>query len=279
MCPNDCSGHGVCRTIGEIAANSYSRKQTRSENGQIFYSGVQSAFTYTLWDADMSQSCVCDPGYSGFDCSMRECPRGDDPLTSGERFCGNEACATAQMSFSITASDQSTLRFGYTAWNGRQYFTYATVNSLTRAGGAISGTNLPSASTNSGIMMLALRAMPGGFLQSSEVTSVDFDNSANACLAGNKCTYTIDYKAAGAQQLMEIAVVEGTAVVSDVTFLSSGSTVLDGNTESITCSGRGMCDFSSGLCNCFAGYFGGACEYQNALSGGGSQSSAPATVV
>lgn len=35
----------------------------------------------SAWDADILHGCVCDPGWTGFDCSQLECPRGDDPLT------------------------------------------------------------------------------------------------------------------------------------------------------------------------------------------------------
>jgi hypothetical protein len=58
-CPEDCSGHGRCQTVAQQAGS----------------------FTYALWDADMSRSCVCDPGFSGPDCADRACPIGDDPLT------------------------------------------------------------------------------------------------------------------------------------------------------------------------------------------------------
>jgi hypothetical protein len=36
----------------------------------------------------------------------------------------------------------------------------------------------------------------------------------------------------------------------------------DGGTEGRDCSGRGVCDYSSGQCNCFKGYFGERCESQ-----------------
>lgn len=41
--------------------------------------------TYTDWDSEAIQACVCDGGYFGSDCSQRYCPKGDDPLT----FCDN----------------------------------------------------------------------------------------------------------------------------------------------------------------------------------------------
>ena len=40
----------------------------------------------------------------------------------------------------------------------------------------------------------------------------------------------------------------------------------EGSSEGRECSGRGTCDFSSGLCNCFAGYFGEKCQTQNTIA-------------
>ena len=34
---------------------------------------------YTNWEADMLQSCLCDAGWEGYDCSQRSCPKGRDP--------------------------------------------------------------------------------------------------------------------------------------------------------------------------------------------------------
>lgn len=39
--------------------------------------------TYSGWDMDMIHGCVCDPGWTGHDCSERSCIYGDDPLTPG----------------------------------------------------------------------------------------------------------------------------------------------------------------------------------------------------
>jgi hypothetical protein len=60
-CPADCSGHGVCNTIKEIAMH---------DNGNI----------YELWDEDITLGCECDAGYYGADCSLRRCKYGADPL-------------------------------------------------------------------------------------------------------------------------------------------------------------------------------------------------------
>ena len=38
---------------------------------------------YELWDADKIQGCVCVDGYAGFDCSLRDCPVGSDPMSQG----------------------------------------------------------------------------------------------------------------------------------------------------------------------------------------------------
>jgi len=60
-CPNDCSGHGTCEHIKTLAA---------MDSGNI----------YDLWDAEMTMGCLCDAGYSGPDCSSKDCKYGIDPL-------------------------------------------------------------------------------------------------------------------------------------------------------------------------------------------------------
>jgi len=36
---------------------------------------------YATWDFDKVFGCKCDGGYTGYDCSERSCPTGDDPMT------------------------------------------------------------------------------------------------------------------------------------------------------------------------------------------------------
>ena len=50
--------------------------------------GVPAGFSYgsdpnnaATWDATRIYGCLCDPGYEGYDCSLRSCPYGDDPGT------------------------------------------------------------------------------------------------------------------------------------------------------------------------------------------------------
>ena len=76
-CPNDCNGHGVCRSMDYNA-----RAQGKLANVASYAS---STYAYTTpWDHDMIYGCACDTGYSGFDCSQRLCATGDDPLTLGQ---------------------------------------------------------------------------------------------------------------------------------------------------------------------------------------------------
>lgn len=59
--PNSCSGHGVCKTIRQLAKSDYGNE-------------------YKLWDKDVTMGCECDDGYGGPDCSERLCKHGVDPL-------------------------------------------------------------------------------------------------------------------------------------------------------------------------------------------------------
>lgn len=40
---------------------------------------IRAPVSYENWEADKVQSCLCDPGWEGYDCSLRTCPKGRDP--------------------------------------------------------------------------------------------------------------------------------------------------------------------------------------------------------
>ena len=87
-CPNDCSGHGICVSLRQMA---------RMPNAlplapNTYYEGDDDA---TTWDEEKLFGCVCDsswpvgltsgtrqePEWFGPDCSLRHCPSADDPRT------------------------------------------------------------------------------------------------------------------------------------------------------------------------------------------------------
>jgi len=68
-CPSSsagyCSGHGTCQSIAKISSDAYQN-------------------VYDLWDEGATMGCVCDSGYKGADCSLKECKSGVDPLYHGD---------------------------------------------------------------------------------------------------------------------------------------------------------------------------------------------------
>lgn len=101
LCPNDCSGHGQCVSIKEMARLS----NALPLNANTYYEGGADS---TTWDEDMTFGCVCDsswevglgagqtqePEWFGPDCSLRHCPSADDPRTIAvETNCTNVAAA------------------------------------------------------------------------------------------------------------------------------------------------------------------------------------------
>ena len=113
----------MCYTVGEIA-ESGATTFVQSALGTNTYAGVLQATTYRLWDEDKNTACVCDTGYSGIDCSLRECPYGDDPLTWDESTCGGTACVQEKQSFSVDGGQAvGTYFLLFTDFDGTQYKT------------------------------------------------------------------------------------------------------------------------------------------------------------
>jgi hypothetical protein len=86
-CPSDCTDHGTCETIRELAAfKGYNTNEnvdaTTSAAGAVddFDLAVEESYSYDLWDHDKTMGCKCDPGFYGADCSIVKCKYGVDPL-------------------------------------------------------------------------------------------------------------------------------------------------------------------------------------------------------
>jgi len=82
-CPNDCSGHGTCEYIEDLAYGVVPGQYWGffAEHGGIYK--TPKTFDNTIskvWDYHKSMACVCDPRYIDVDCSRRMCPKSNDVL-------------------------------------------------------------------------------------------------------------------------------------------------------------------------------------------------------
>lgn len=72
---NPCNGHGRCMTMAELAL-------WADKNGDATeYVYGSDPNNFATWDHDRVHGCHCDPGFSGYDCSLVNCPTGDDAGT------------------------------------------------------------------------------------------------------------------------------------------------------------------------------------------------------
>lgn len=214
-CANDCTGHGACVPIKYYAQESdiYDEKKSYTK----------------IWDADKIHGCVCDLGYTGYDCSLRECPKGDDPLTSGQV---NEkqlvVCTATEGSFTLTFYKQGPPFRPYTtppiAYN-------ANANSVTQA--------------FEGIADVTILFNEGTSICSSDaqiIASVEFNQDFGDLPA----------MIPGGDQVQNVKVfTDGNPATSPS---PSVPVSVKGNKENIDCSGRGFCDELTGVCACYTSY-------------------------
>eukprot|EP01036_Dinobryon_divergens_P032030 gene32030-41538_t len=96
-CPNDCSGHGRCLSMRQLAAHS-SALPLSDLSYRYNLPSTYSNMTTRTWDSDKIYGCLCDsswdvglasnqtqePEWFGADCSLRHCPSADNPRTAAD---------------------------------------------------------------------------------------------------------------------------------------------------------------------------------------------------
>lgn len=232
-----CSGHGRCLSMANLALETI-------DNGDV------TDITYgadpneaTTWDSDSVFGCICDEGYSGYDCTKKTCQLGDDPGTYGQY---NE------LQLVECAADSGTFTLAFRQGVGPKRPIETTVNIKANASAIdvekalenlyniddievsfSSGTTACYTSTDScNIIKLQFVTEHG------DVPEVVADGSLLADSTGDVGTGSIDVFS------------DGSKTSSSCGSLKS----VKGDTESEECSNRGLCDRNSGLCTCFAGY-------------------------
>lgn len=233
-CAEGCSGHGTCETMAEV-------------NGG-----------YTGWDKDKIMTCKCDPGYEGSDCASRMCIPGDDPMSvktdAGADQVNQVSLLTITGSGAITAGD-FTLKV--TDWRGETWETWPIALSAVVPTG-IEVKEALEALPNHAVPEVTVTVSDGAGNPASTTTRVwsitfkDARNSGDVTLEAN----TVGCTTQGCQPVVTGIAGSHTAVVTKFTAAT---------TESLVCSARGDCDSEMGLCKCYDGYTGEACEMQTII--------------
>ncbi|ETV66968.1 hypothetical protein H257_16764 [Aphanomyces astaci] len=258
---NECSGHGQCLTLRQLAP-------------LVRSNGVVAGFTFGddpnnpwTWEAEKIQSCLCDPPFYGYDCSLVDCPHGDDPNTYLDvQEVQQVQCIASGGSFTLTFREQTTASI---AWNAN----LATVKQALEALQSIESVVL----TFSGSSTTVCTATTPGV-----TTTIRFvyELGALPCLQNDK------------SQLLDAVQGDGTPGTGTVNVNCGGETLLGqylsvvGTREDAVCSNHGVCDTQVGVCRCDPFYassdgLGGAglrgdCSFRTAMAkgGGGGGSSA-----
>jgi len=277
-CPNGCSGHGRCLKNSEINTEYTSLNGPNDE----------------YWDQHRTQSCVCDRGYSGYDCSERICPFGDDPTTA----CSENSAADYQLIQAVYSDNSTFFTVQFTDMFGGT-FTTRPVSVASCEVDADGGCRelqyalmeLPNFAIPEVEVDLVDQTEDGGAYQNTYV--IHFSDASNTGKQNTvKCEQVADSTVAGAAPRYANVVACETYNIgqpewydeagNELTLQTTAGTITSSYSmsdliapctgdlcsqtayeEFVPCSNKGTCDTATGVCVCSEGHFGEACEKQS----------------
>ena len=257
ICPADCDAHGQCHSMRHHAST-VDKGTLRIPSP---YTNVRSAYTYrNNWDADMIYGCTCDSGYDAWDCADRRCVHGDDPMTTGQPDevqllrCDIDPTdpnyAGPQLTLSFRGAITRPISPSASPSDLKNYLeelpTIGIVEVIYTSGGTTlcdasfngAGSNPNTQPVGSNIVMIRFLSEHG------DLPLLIVLDQKGKPLYGNKDN--LIFTAAKGDTLVRTLSLSpvSTEVVTSVT----------GNKEDIECSGRGICNKGTGICQCYTGF-------------------------
>mmetsp|Transcript_93616 Transcript_93616/g.183563 ORF Transcript_93616/g.183563 Transcript_93616/m.183563 type:complete len:367 (+) Transcript_93616:40-1140(+) len=259
-CPNDCSGHGTCEYIQDLAFSAdWNTDQLE------YFKGGQLTFDYNNWDTRKTRGCVCDATYGDIDCSKRMCPYGNDVLSLRDNTILDEKYQVQILSFEAsrrTDQDLESRTFALT-FVSRLNETFTTIPIV------FDDVDLTDFVNDVHLALLNLpnRVIDGLTVtgQRSDVNTVELFVTFNGdSVQGKQNLLVVEDYECGAGCTPKIDGLNLQTRVGRTASYIGQNVAADSN--SYECGRRGKCDYTSGLCQCFTGYTGDNCNTLTTLA-------------
>ncbi len=262
-CPNDCSGHGTCDYLADVAFSAFD-----GSSDQLDFA-LKHHLLRNLWDQKKTRLCVCDPMWTDVDCSRRMCPRTNDVLNhQTELNCDENYSNLNQVQrvcFNGDSGDDTaaTVALVYSDLYGTKFIT-----------------NAIAISAAAEIVQVALRSLPDHALELVTVSNIgswcEFDaptsDPAHDWFSHGDITRGWEITFRGPQvPLLDVLADTCTSGCQTVRDGVPGATTYSvkrinaGDKSSFECSRRGKCDYSTGTCECVTGFTDDGCSTQATL--------------
>jgi len=262
-CPNSCSGHGNCNYIEDLPFQNVPEDYINNNYDRSFLSQDPKLLTYDKWDLHKTRACICDPEWADIDCSKRMCPYGTDVMDIRNNMLVAAKYQTQQIFFEAGSTTASTLNgqtFALT-FKSRLNETFSTwpIYYDTSATGFHDFMN---------DIEVALEGLPNQVIDDVEV-----HGSYGA--TPDSATVNITFVGSATQGPQHLLTVRSylcgdgcTPKITGLELMPKSQNITEvtlSDFNSFECGRRGKCDYTSGMCSCFAGYTGASCNTITAL--------------
>jgi len=281
-CPNDCSGHGVCSYIEDFGFESTRYEWTNAKLHDSYSTDLIN-FAYHGWDEKKTRGCKCDPEWGDSDCSKRMCPYGNDVMDRRSDISDAVVYQTQQILFTSSTYNSGgsgdalgkcnglndkTFSIGFTSKRNETFWT-AGIEFVSSA--TLADCNALTAGVKKELLRLPNRVVDDVVVSADCGVDSGLSGNVVSCLTLLNITF-VGEAVQGRQNLLDVNVrtckegcypaIDGLELTPQLLEVKE---LFVADYNSYECGNRGVCDYDSGVCECYEGYTGDHCQTMTAL--------------